>query len=287
MYTPQFEYQRATSVADAISMLSQNREAKLIAGGHSLLPALKLRLSEPPLLIDIGRIAELKQITPTRDGSLTIGALCTHAEIAASSMVRQLCPALAMACGNVGDMHVRNWGTLGGNLAHADPASDPPTVLVAVGARLNIQGPQGARAVNAEDFFVDLFTTALRPGEIITEVVIPATNLRMPSSGYVKMAHPASRYAVVGVGVALHMEGNRCQSARVAVGGATPKATRAPGAEAALTGSTLDDAALDAAAKALSNDIGDGAMGDIFASADYRRAVAGVYLKRAIRATLS
>jgi carbon-monoxide dehydrogenase medium subunit len=280
MYTPNFEYQRASSVAEALSILSQNENAKLLAGGHSLLPALKLRLSEPSLLVDIGHLKELKGISVS-DGKLSIGALTTHAEIAASAEVKEHCPALAQACGNVGDPQVRNWGTIGGNLAHADPSADPPTVLLAADATIHVQGPNGTRAISADDFFVDLFTTALDAGEIITRVEIPSA--KGSKSNYLKLAHPASRYAVVGVGVVVQMDGGKVASARVAVGGATPKATRCTGAEQALVGSSLDDAALNAAASAIANDIGDNAMSDIYAGAEYRKSVAGSYLKRALK----
>jgi carbon-monoxide dehydrogenase medium subunit len=280
MYSAQFEYQRAGSVAEAIAILGKNDNAKLLAGGHSLIPALKLRLSEPSLLVDIGHLSELKGISAS-GGTLSIGALATHGEIAASALVREHCAALAEACGNVGDPQVRNWGTLGGNVAHADPQSDPPTVLVAAGATIHVQGSGGARSVSAEEFFTDLFMTALEPGEIVTRIDIPS--MAGKKAGYQKMAHPASRYAVVGVGVVLEMDGGRVKSARVAVGGVTPKATRSAGAEKALVGSSLDDAALTAAAAALSADIGDDAIGDIFASADYRRSIAGAYLKRVVK----
>lgn len=280
MYTPNFEYQRAGSVAEALSILSQNDNAKLLAGGHSLLPALKLRLSEPSLLVDIGHLEELKGISVS-DGKLSIGALTTHAEIAASAAVKEHCPALAQACANVGDPQVRNWGTLGGNVAHADPASDPPTVLLASNATIHVQGANGTRAISADDFFVDLFTTTLDAGEIITRIEIPSA--KGAKFGYMKLAHPASRYAVVGVGVLVNMSGGKVSSARVAVGGATTKATRCSGAEQALVGSSLDDAALNAAASALAADIGDNAMSDIYASADYRKSVAGAFLKRLLK----
>ncbi|MBX3066019.1 MAG: xanthine dehydrogenase family protein subunit M [Anaerolineae bacterium] len=281
MYSAPFEYTRANSVAEALSIVSQNENAKLLAGGHSLIPALKLRLSQPALLVDIGGIKELKGISVSGN-TLSIGALTTHAEIAASKDVQTHCPALAAACGNVGDPQVRNWGTLGGNLAHADPSSDPPTVMVACGATIHVQGSSGSRSIAAENFFEDLFVTALRSDEIITRVEIPS--MAGMKTSYAKMAHPASRYAVVGVAVALQMDGGTVKSARVAIGGATPKAMRASGAEQALTGSSLDAAALDNAAKALAADIGDDAMGDIYASADYRKTVAGAYLKKAIKA---
>jgi carbon-monoxide dehydrogenase medium subunit len=194
---------------------------------------MNLRLAQPGALVDIGRIEELKGIKVSGN-TLSIGALTTHAQIAASADVKAHAPALAAACGVVGDPQVRNWGTLGGNLAHADPASDPPTVVLAHGGTIHVQGPKGARAIAAGDFFVDLFTTALQSGELITRVELPSA--RGKKSAYVKLAHPASRYAVVGVCVVLEMDGNRCRSASVVVGGAVGKATRSPGAEAALAG---------------------------------------------------
>jgi carbon-monoxide dehydrogenase medium subunit len=185
----------------------------------------------------------------------------------------------------VGDPQVRNWGTLGGNLAHADPASDPPTVVLASDGVIHVQGTGGTRTVKAGDFFVDLSTTALQSGELLTAVEIPSQKGR--KSAYLKMAHPASRYAVVGVCVSLEMAGGTCKSARVAVGGAVPKATRSLGAEAALAGSKLDDAALDKAAQALMSDIAKDLMGDVYAPEAYRKAMAGVYLKRAVKAAMA
>lgn len=278
------DYHRASSVDEAIKMLAANPGAKVLAGGHSLIPAMNLRLSTPDALIDIGRIAGLKGISAS-GGTLTIGALTTHGEIAASADVQQHCPALAYACANVGDPQVRNWGTLGGNLAHADPASDPPTVTVACGGTIHTQGPNGKRGIAAQDFFVDLLTTALEPGELVTSISIPSQSGR--KSAYAYMAHPASRYAVVGVCVSLEMNGKTCKSASVAIGGAVPKASRSSGAEAALAGSSLDDAALDKAANALMDEISDNVMGDVFAPEHYRKAMAGVYLKKAVRAALA
>jgi carbon-monoxide dehydrogenase medium subunit len=283
MYASSFDYVRPASVAEALQLLAQDANAKALAGGHSLLPAMKLRLAQPGKLVDISRLGDLKGITAS-GGKLSIGALSTHADIAGSSEVKKHSPALATACGLVGDMHVRNWGTIGGNLAHADPASDPPTVVLACGGMIHVQGSGGKRSVSADNFFVDLFTTDLKPGELITAIEIPDHSGQ--KSAYVKMSHPASRYAIVGVAVVLEMEGSRCKSARVAVGGATPKATRSPGAENALAGSGLDDAALKKAADALMADIAGSVMGDAHAPAEYRRQMAGVYLKRAVKAAL-
>jgi carbon-monoxide dehydrogenase medium subunit len=278
MWPKEFEYTRAASVQEAVNLLAQNDNAKLLAGGHSLIPALKLRLSEPALLVDIGRIAALRSISA--NGSLKIGALATHAEIASSAAVRGQAAALAAAAGHIGDQAVRNFGTLGGNIAHADPASDPPTVLTAYDATINLHGPNGARTVNAGNFFVDLFRTDLHTDEIVTGIEI--ANQGGMKAAYAKMSHPASRYAVLDVCVVLHMNGGTCQSARVAVGGATVKAVRSPGAEAALAGSSLSDAALNDAANALMHDIGDYLIGDMTFPQEYRQAMVGVYFKRAV-----
>lgn len=283
MWPSEFEYERAESVDQALKMLGD--EVKVIAGGHSLLPVMKLRLDAPEKLVDISRIAALKGISV--NGSLTIGATTTHAEIAASSAVQSMCAALASAAGQIGDQQVRNFGTLGGNIAHADPASDPPTVLVAAGASINMQSKKGKghqRSVSAEDFFVDLFMTELEEGELITSITIP--DLSGTKMAYAKFAHPASRYAIVGVCVVLEMDGDTCTSASVAVGGSTVKAVKCAGAEAALTGSNLDDAALNAAAEAVKSDIDEYKAGDIAYPEDYRQQMTGVYLKRAVKAAI-
>lgn len=280
MWPNSFEYERAETIEQALELIGD--EGKFIAGGHSLLPVMKLRLSAPEQLVDIGRIAALKGIST--DGALTIGATVTHAEIAASPDVQSMCAALASAAGQIGDPPVRNFGTLGGNIAHADPASDPPTVLMAAGATINIQGADGARSVSAEDFFVDLFETALEEGELITSVTLP--DLSGHKTAYAKFPHPASRYAIVGVGVVLEIDGDTCASASVAVGGATVKAVKCAAAEAALTDSSLDDEALDAAAAAVKSDIDEWLAGDIAYPESYRRQMAAVYLKRAVKAAL-
>jgi len=280
MWPTEFEYERAESVDHAIGLLDD--DVKLIAGGHSLLPVMKLRLASPEKLVDIGRIAELQGISA--NGSLTIGATTTHAEIAASSDVQSMCPALADAAGKIGDQQVRNFGTIGGNIAHADPASDPPAVLVAAGATVNIKGPDGTRSVGAEEFFVDLFMTDLEENEIITSITIPDLSGR--KMAYAKFAHPASRYAIVGVCVVLEMDGDTCASASVAVGGSTVKAVKCAGAEAALAGTTLDDAALNAAAEAIKSDIDEYTAGDVAYPESYRQQMTGVYLKRAVKAAI-
>jgi carbon-monoxide dehydrogenase medium subunit len=278
-----FEYHRPTSVAEAAQMLANTDGAKALAGGHSLIPAMNLRLAAPSALVDIGRLSELRGISA--NGSLSIGALSTHNDVATSRAVQQYAPALADAASHIGDPHVRNWGTIGGNIAHADPASDPPTVILAYNGTIHTQGAGGGRSIDAKDFFVDLFTTDLQDGELITRIEI--ANHSGHRAAYVKMAHPASRYAVLGVCVVLGLDGGVCRSASVAVGGAVAKATKSAGAESALVGSSLDDGALQNAANALMDEIGGDVIGDVYAPAHYRRAMAGVYLKRAIHEALA
>ena len=278
------DYQRATSVAEALQLLASHENAKALAGGHSLIPPMNLRLSQPEMLVDIGRLSELKGIS-VKGGSLWIGALSTHAEIARAAEVQTHAPALAKAASVIGDPQVRNWGTIGGNIAHADPASDPPTVLLAHDAIIHVQGLNGSRSIAAYDCFTGLFETDLRPGELIIAIEIPSTANK--KSAYIKMAHPASRYAVVGVCVVLEVANGRCTSANVAVGGAVSHATRSASAETALIGSALDEAALEAAAQALQADISGDVMGDLYAPAEYRLAMCGVYLKRALRESLA
>jgi len=276
-------YQRSTSLNEALQMLA-HPGAKPIAGGHSIIPPMNLRLSEPELLIDIGRLTELKGIR-VEGGSLIIGSLSTHADVSRSSEVQAHAPALAKAASVVGDPQVRNWGTLGGNIAHADPASDPPTVLLAYDARIHVAGLNGSRVIAAADFFKGLFTTDLRAGELVTAVEIASASSK--KSAYAKMAHPASRYAVVGVCVVLDVAGGRCTGARVAIGGAVASVMRSQSAEGALAGSMLDDTAINKAAAGLQQDIAGNVMGDLFAPEHYRSAMAGVYLKRAVRAALA
>ncbi|NJK80234.1 MAG: xanthine dehydrogenase family protein subunit M [Chloroflexaceae bacterium] len=278
-----FAYHRAETIDAALELLTNNEDAKVLAGGHSLIPALNLRLAQPEMLIDIGRLENLRGIQA--NGSLMIGALTTHAQIETSAAVQQYCRALSAAVSKVGDPMVRNRGTIGGNIAHADPASDPPTVLLACDSIIHLQGPDGTRTVPVQDFFLDLFTTDVQPNELVTGIEVP--NMSDHKTAYAKLTHPASHYAVVGVCVAVKMDGDTCDHAHVAIGGALPKAMRSPGAEAALAGTTLDDAALNAAAEALMDEIRAEVMGDVYAPEAYRTAMAGVYLKRAIRQALA
>ncbi|MGD9904218.1 MAG: xanthine dehydrogenase family protein subunit M [Vicinamibacterales bacterium] len=282
MYSPSFAYHRASSVADALKLVAANPGARVLAGGHSLLPLLKLRLAAPSALIDIGRIGELKGISAAA-GGVRIGALTTHAEIAAADLVRRQCAVLAEAAGQIGDPAVRNRGTIGGSVAHADPAADLPTVLVALGATIDVAGPGGTRTIAAVDFFQGMMATALADGELVTAVTVPAL-AKGTGAAYVKFAHPASRYAVVGAAAVVGVQGGKCSAASVAVGGLVPVPTRLAAVEAALTGTALDAAAIDAAAARTAGALGGDVLGDLFASADYRTAVAGTYVARAVAA---
>ena len=283
MFAADFEYRKAGSIAEAVQLLSDNPGAKLLAGGHSLIPLMRFRLARPEVIIDIGGIANLRGITVSGD-TINIGALTTHAEIAASADVQRSNGLLAEAAGGIGDPAVRNRGTIGGNLAHADPASDWATVLTALGASVSAQGPSGSRTIAVADLVEDAFTTALGEDELITTVSVPvlAANQR---AEYAKMAHPASFYAVVGGAVVVTMDGDRCTAASVAVGGLTPRPVKASAVEQALSGTTLTMASIADATARLSDDLsaaGVDIIGDVYASADFRAGVAPVEVKHAL-----
>ncbi len=285
MYPAQTTYYRASSVSEAVQLLTGNEGAKVLAGGHSLIPMMKLRLAEPAVLVDIGHIEALKGIAANGAG-LSIGALTTFVEIASSDLVKQHAPLLAEATGLVGDPAVRNRGTIGGNVSHGDPASDPPTVLTALGATFNVTGPGGERSIAASDFATGLLENALEEHEILTSVSVPS----VPSgsgSAYIKFPHPASRFAVVGAAAIVAAQGGRCSSASVVIGGVETTPTRASSVELALVGSDLSEGALDAAAAALADDFTGDPMSDIFASAEYRKAMAVVYLRRVLGVAVS
>ena len=283
MFAAEFEYRKAGSVDEAIRLLSANPDARLLAGGHSLIPLMRFRLARPAMLIDIGAIYGLRGIS-VDDGAIRIGALTSHAAIAASPAVRGANGLLAEAAGGIGDPAVRNRGTIGGNLAHADPASDWATVLTALGATVSVRGPAGARDIAAADFIADAFATALGEDEIITSVSVPALASNQRAE-YAKMAHPASFYAVVGGAVVVTMDGDRCTAASVAVGGLTPRPVKAAAVEQALAGSALTMDTIAAAASHLVDDLaaaGVDLIGDVYASAEYRAGVAPVEVKHAL-----
>ncbi len=279
MYSAPFEYFRASTLAEAVELLQAHPGAKLLAGGHSLLPQMKLRVSQPGALVDIGRVKELSGVNLS-GGTLTIGAMTTHHTLATSAVVAEHCPILTEAALQIGDPQVRNRGTIGGSLAHADPAGDLPSVVVALGGMLHAAGANGTREIPAESFFKDLFTTDLAEDEVLTSINVPAYGAGT-GGAYEKHAHPASGYAVVGVAVMVMVSDGKCSGARIVVGGATPSPARLMEAEAALNGQALDAGTIAAAAAKVSATLPE-TIGDHYASADYRRHLAGVLAKRAI-----
>jgi aerobic carbon-monoxide dehydrogenase medium subunit len=282
MFPAEFAYAAPTSVADAVKLLQQpgDGEVKLLAGGQSLLPLMKLRLAEPTLLVDLRRIAELRGVRE-EGGAVVIGAMTTYFDALKSPIITRRVPLLAEAIQQVGDMQVRARGTLGGSLAHADPAGDLPAVALALDAELTAVGPSGQRSIPIRDFFVDLLTTALAEGEVLTRIRLPAIDTPRTGSAYVKHHHPASGYAVVGVAAVIRLDaGGACQEARVALTGAGSHATRLSSVERALTGKSLDEAALDQASATAADGLD--LMADAYASADYRAHLTRVLVRRAV-----
>ena len=286
MYTmrPQsFEYHRPETLDEALDLLGSVEESRPLAGGHSLLPMMKLRLATPAALVDIGRVPGLAEIG--RDGDeVTIGALATHGAIASSREVREACPVLAETAALVGDRQVQNRGTIGGSVAHADPSADYPTLLRALGGTIVVRGRDGERRISADDFFVDVFTTALAPGELVTAVTVPATTAKGLGAMYLKHRHPASSYAVVGVAAVVGANGSVTEAA-LAIGGVAGKPVRVEAAREMLVGQQPDEAAITAVADAVGKSI-DGAIGDTYASGEYRVHLAKVMSKRAIAAAV-
>jgi aerobic carbon-monoxide dehydrogenase medium subunit len=277
-----FDYHRATSLDDALAKLAAaNGSGKLLAGGHSLIPLMKLRLSEPQLLIDIGRIPDLIGIRE-KDGRIEIGALTVHHAVASSALIRNACPVVAEAAYAIGDLQVRNRGTLGGSLAHADPSADYPAAMIAAGADVLVQSAKGTRAIKAEDCFIDLFTVAVAPDEIITAVAFPPSK----ASAYAKLHQRASHFAIVGVGASLDVSGGTIRSARVGLTGASSHAQRLTNVEVALTGKPATKETIEAASRG----VGAGVAlvnSDLHASEAYRRAMVDVFTRRALLAALS
>jgi aerobic carbon-monoxide dehydrogenase medium subunit len=284
MIPAQFDYARPNTIDEALNLLAQTEDARILAGGHSLIPAMKLRLTQPPLLIDIGRIKDLAYVRE-ENGQIRIGATTTHYQIESSDLLKKIGPLLPECASHIGDLQVRNKGTIGGSLAHADPAADWPAAIIALNAELVAVSKNGERTIKADEFFIDLLTTALQPGEILREIRINKTNGRN-GQAYAKMAHPASGFAVVGVAANLSLNGgSECKRASIGITGVSAKAYRAIGVEQDLNGATLNDQSIQAASSRASE--GTEVNGDLFASVDYRRHLAQVYTRRAISAAIA
>jgi carbon-monoxide dehydrogenase medium subunit len=277
MFPAKFAYAAPGSLQEAIGLLDEP-DSKILAGGHSLLPLMKLRLAQPRLLVDIGRIPGLSYVR-REDGVLAIGAMTTYREIERSNEVQQAAPVLGEAVHEVGDPQVRAKGTLAGSLAHADPAGDLPAVALALGGSVKAVSSTGERDLDFDSFFVDMLTTALQEKEIIREV-----RLRVPPAGagaaYQKFDQPASHYALTGVCAVVTVSGGNIASARIGVTGVGPKAYRPTAVEQALTGKPLEEDAIKAAVQTVADGID--VQGDIHASPEYRAHLARVLTRRAV-----
>jgi carbon-monoxide dehydrogenase medium subunit len=277
-----FEYARATSLDDALAKLrATNGKGKLLAGGHSLVPLMKLRLSEPQLLIDIARVPGLSGIRE-KDGKIEIGAGTVHHDVATSALLREHCPVVADTAREIGDPQVRNRGTLGGSLAHADPSADYPAAMLAVDAEIHLKGPQGWRTVKARDFFRDLFTVDLAADEIIAGVQFAPVR----AAAYAKLRQRASHFAIVGVAAALEVSQGVIRSARIGLTGAGTHATRLTNVEEVLAGRALSRSTIDAAAQLAGANL-DEVNADIHASQAYRRAMIPVFTRRALSGAMA
>lgn len=271
-----FNYKKANSVDEALSMLTE--DSKVLGGGHSLIPALKLRLNSVETLVDISKIDAIKGINDN-EKSVTVGGGATHASIAANSALASAAPMMAEAAHTIGDIQVRNMGTIGGSIAHADPAADWPAVLLAADANVVIKNKDGQREVDIDQFFTGFYETALAEGEIITAIRIPKTGFNS-NSVYEKFKQPASRFAIVGVAACGEMDGNTPKSLRIGITGLAERAFRPMEVEKALIGKELNEANIDAALENIAEGVS--VMADHYASEKYRTHLAKVYTKRAL-----
>ena len=278
MYAAEFDYVRASSIEEAISLKAENDDFSLLAGGHSLIPAMKLRLSTPLKLIDISGLDQLKKISKN-ESHISIGALCTHKQCAESDIIQSNCPALSDAASVIGDPHVRTKGTIGGALAHSDPQADYPGAILALNATFVAKGPSGERTIEVDDYFIGLWETALGEGELLTEIRIPINSMNA-NSCYVKFPQPASRYPYVGCGVSLNSKNGTCSDIRVGFSGVGEWAFRDSGVESTLKGQPLNESTIASAADKAAE--GKTVLNDHFVSEEYRRAMSKVYAKRAM-----
>jgi aerobic carbon-monoxide dehydrogenase medium subunit len=284
MYPAAFEYHAPTSVQDALGLLTRLKDdAKLLAGGHSLIPMMKLRLAQPKHLIDLRKVPGLGGVKE-ESGALAIGAMTTHYQVESSALVKSKIPVLAEVGGIIGDPAVRNLGTVGGSLAHADPAADWPAAVIALGAEFVCEGPKGRRTVKVDDWFQGLMSTAVREDEILVQIRVPIWPAGS-GAAYMKFPHPASRFAVVGAAAALTLDAKgACTKAGVGMTGAGTKAVRAKGVEAGLTGKVLDAAVIEAAAQKAAEGVD--VQADLQGSVEYKSHLCRVFARRAIEAAV-
>ena len=281
MYPAAFEYHTPGSVQEALGLLGKLDDAKILAGGHSLVPMMKLRLAQPKHLIDLRKVPGLSGIKE-EGNTIVIGAMTTHWEVESSKLLQAKCPVLADTAKIIGDPAVRNKGTIGGSLAHADPAADMPATVIALGAELVCQGSKNKRTVKVDDWFQGLMATALGEDELLVEVRVPALT---PGTGsaYMKFAHPASRFAIVGAAAVITVDKQgTCTKAGVGITGAGTKAVRAKGVEAGLVGKRLDAATVEAAAQKAAEGVD--VQADLQGSVEYKAHLCRVFARRAIEA---
>jgi carbon-monoxide dehydrogenase medium subunit len=284
MYPATFEYHAPTNLKDALGLLGRLEDAKILAGGHSLVPMMKLRLAKPKHVIDLRKVPGLSGIKED-GGALAIGAMTTHWQVESSSLVRAKVPVLSEVAALIGDPAVRNKGTMGGSLAHADPAADWPAAVIALGAEMVCEGPTGRRTVQADDWFKGLMETAAGDNEILVEIRVPVWPAGS-GAAYLKFPHPASRFAIVGVAAAVTLDKQgACTKAGVAVTGAGTKAVRAKGVEAALTGKRLDAAAIEAAAQKATEGV-DVQADPLQGSVEYKSHLVRVFARRSLEAAV-
>jgi carbon-monoxide dehydrogenase medium subunit len=280
MKPPPFAYFRPARLDEALELLAAHGDgAKVLAGGQSLVPLLRLRLSYPESLVDIGRLSELEGITAAQDAAV-VGALTRQSAAELHPLVRERIPLLAEALPLIGHAAIRNQGTLGGSLAHADPAAELPAVMVALDAELRVRSAAGERTIPAEEFFLSFLTTALRDEELLTEIRIPYTRTR-ESAAILETARRPGDFALAGVAVRILMDADRACEARVVAFGVGPCPQRIPGAEAVLVGSRLDDADIEHASREVPLAVKPGS--DLHASGDYRQHAVRVLCERALR----
>jgi len=285
MIPGKFEYHAPKSLEEALRLLERHGdEAKVLAGGHSLLPLMKLRLAAPRFVVDLGRLRGLSYIRE-EEGKIVIGAMTTHAEVESSALLQLKCPLLPETAAEIGDVQVRNRGTLGGSLAHADPAADYPAAILALDAEIVVSSSAGARTIPAEEFFVDLLTTQLRPGEILTQVRVPVQSART-GTAYVKLRQPASGFAIVGVAARVAVDrSGKVLDVAVGITGVGTKAYRASGVESALRGKQGSAKLVAEAARHAARGVEP--LSDLHASREYRREMAAVMTRRALERAIA
>jgi carbon-monoxide dehydrogenase medium subunit len=283
MYPAAFEYHAPKTVKDALKLMGKLDDAKFLAGGHSLVPMMKLRLAQPKNIIDLGKISGLSGIKEEKS-AVTVGAMTTHWDVESSKVLKAKVPVVSETAAVIGDPAVRNKGTIGGSLAHADPAADMPATAIALGFEFVCEGPKGKRTVKVDDWFQGLMSTALKEDELLTQIRIP---LPVAGSGaaYLKFPHPASRFAIVGVCASVTLDKNgACTKAGVGVTGAGTVAVRAKGVEAGLVGKQLDAATIEAAAQKAADGVD--VQADLQGSVEYKSHLCRVFARRALEAAL-